>query len=1107
MDLFDFAKDGYAVQRTALEGFRLQKLEVYNWGTFDQHIWTFQLNGQTSLLTGDVGSGKSTLVDAISTLLLSPRKVNYNKAADSSSKERTTATYVRGFYGQQKGKHVALRGFDQYSVLLATFADEWHGETLTLAQFFYFREANASPVRFYMVADQELSIATTFVKFKNVTALRKTLKTQGINVYDSYNDYKERFCKKLGDLSDQALDLFGQTISMKKVDELTYFVRNSMLAKEDVSENIGNLLNHYSHLNSAHEAVLTAKKQIEMLQPIAKNGQDYQALARKLAQTEQIRALVPVWMAQKKHPLLTAESAKLARGIAQFAERITQQKQTIARTEENIDHILKEKYNNGGSRLESLKTERQNKQMQLARAEQNLKKYSNDARIANLPSAKTQTIFTENRAQIPCLQQQTLDAFTIENDRKTAISVALEQHFSEKTRIQTEIQSLEKRKSNIPDRLVQLRSRMMEKLGISSDDLPFVGELVEVRESQSEWEGAIERLLNSFAISMLVTEKDYPKVSAWVNQHSLQTKLVYYKTADENSRIAKVNDRAVYAKITVKQDSRFKNWVENWIYEKFDYLCCDQMESFRKAHKALSKEGQMKSGTRHEKDDRRTIDDRTRYVLGFSNHKKTLAYRENLKAVEQEFASCNRALQQCSAAIDKLNAVRFSLEKLQDFSEFLELDVKTLRAQLANYSRQIEEIETANDLFAKLEEQLQGLLCQKNSQTEHKDDLIAKKSKQEQLLEQLQQQVVANQALLQQPVQGEMQGFDRYESEVLTIKSCDGFERKIGEQLSREMKTMSEQCSKLEKSIEKSMQAFRFTHKLKSLELDSSIHSLSEYLTIYEKLMYDDLPKYEKEFKTMLHSNILRQISVFRNKLDNSYEKVKIRINEINKSLYSIDFNKDRYIKIEFSNIFDTEIKKFRAELRNCTSDIANDATLEDKFERIKKIIERFKGREHYGEIDRKWTNKVTDVRMWFEFAASERFRQTDEEYEHYADSNGKSGGQKEKLAYTILAASLVYNYGIDEKYDDSRSFRFVAIDEAFLKSSDESSKYGLELFQKLKFQLLVITPMVKIATIEPFVHHVGFVSHDDMKHLSSLQNIPIAEYQQQKERYLLEKK
>lgn len=70
-------------------GYRMRRLEVYNWGTFDGAVWPFELGGNTSLLTGEIGSGKSTLVDAILTLLIPQPKINYNKAADSGSRERS----------------------------------------------------------------------------------------------------------------------------------------------------------------------------------------------------------------------------------------------------------------------------------------------------------------------------------------------------------------------------------------------------------------------------------------------------------------------------------------------------------------------------------------------------------------------------------------------------------------------------------------------------------------------------------------------------------------------------------------------------------------------------------------------------------------------------------------------------------------------------------------------------------------------------------------------------------------------------------------------------------------------------------------------------------
>jgi uncharacterized protein YPO0396 len=81
-----------------------------------------------------------------------------------------------------------------------------------------------------------------------------------------------------------------------------------------------------------------------------------------------------------------------------------------------------------------------------------------------------------------------------------------------------------------------------------------------------------------------------------------------------------------------------------------------------------------------------------------------------------------------------------------------------------------------------------------------------------------------------------------------------------------------------------------------------------------------------------------------------------------------------------------------------------------------------------------------------------------------------------------------------------SRSFRFVVIDEAFGRGSDESAQYGLQLFQKLNLQLLIVTPLQKIHIIEPFVHSVGFV-HNEEGRDSRLRTLSIAAYRAEKDR------
>ena len=76
------------------------------------------------------------------------------------------------------------------------------------------------------------------------------------------------------------------------------------------------------------------------------------------------------------------------------------------------------------------------------------------------------------------------------------------------------------------------------------------------------------------------------------------------------------------AKLMIK-DSPFAAWVEGELARRADVECVETMTEFRRMAKAITKTGQIKGGGgRHEKDDRHRIDDRSRYVLGWTNERK-----------------------------------------------------------------------------------------------------------------------------------------------------------------------------------------------------------------------------------------------------------------------------------------------------------------------------------------------------------------------------------------------------------------------------------------------------------------------------------------------------
>ena len=71
---------------------------------------------------------------------------------------------------------------------------------------------------------------------------------------------------------------------------------------------------------------------------------------------------------------------------------------------------------------------------------------------------------------------------------------------------------MERNPSSIPAPLQKLRSRLAEETGVPEAALPFVGELIQVRQDRARWQGAIERVLFGFAQSLLVDDKHYNEV-------------------------------------------------------------------------------------------------------------------------------------------------------------------------------------------------------------------------------------------------------------------------------------------------------------------------------------------------------------------------------------------------------------------------------------------------------------------------------------------------------------------------------------------------------------------------------------------------------------------
>ncbi|HTS96607.1 MAG TPA: ATP-binding protein [Streptosporangiaceae bacterium] len=1104
-----------------MTGFRLSRLELYNWGTFGGRVWSLGLDGENTLLTGDIGSGKSTIVDAVTTLLLPAQRISYNKAAGADTRERSLRSYVLGYYKTERNevtgatKPVALRDGSDYSVILGVFTNDGYDATVSLAQVFWLRsgEAAGQPDRFYVTADRALSVSRDLAGFgSDISVLRRRLRAaDGVRVHDAFPDYGKDFRRRLGIESEQAMELFHQTVSMKSVGNLTDFVRDHMLEPFDAAAAVAGIVGHFEDLTKAHDAVRRAEAQLAALTPLLRDCDSADAVRADIAALDAQRAALTYYFADLKAGLTGRELTEIADERARLQARRAELEAALARLRERQTSLHVDLAGHGGNRLAEI--ERQLADCDQARQSRTAKagQFAALLSAADLGPVETAGQFAVRRREITGARDAARQDLAGHQNALTEAGVRASALGEEAAELNAELRSLRQRKTNIPKKQLELRAELCRELRIAEGSLPFAGELIAVRDSEADWEGAAERLLHGFALSVLVPDEHYAAVSDWIDGHHLKGRVVYYRVPEPAScreAPARPGPGTLAAKLAVR-DTPFAGWLEHELGRRADHACVATMAEFRRTPRAITKAGQVKgSGGRHEKDDRFRIDDRSRYVLGWSNQRKLDALLDQAAAVNARIGEVAADTQRHEKARDAAIERGQVLAGLDQTREFAEIDWQSVVNRAEQLRAERRELEATSAELARLRAELDtvtekitaadGTLGEVNGRL---GGLDSRRQAAEGVLREA-QAILAEDACEQARAQFSAIG------EVLaragqpapaTAAACDRAETAAGTELTVLAGKRAERLSRLSSRIVAAMGEFRRQYPVETAELDDSVDSADGYRELHQRLTGDDLPRFRRQFKTYLNQNTIRDIAGFQSQLNKQAELIRERIATINSSLVGVDYNPGRYIRLEPLRSPHADIRDFRADLRACTDDAVSgedsDHYSEQKFLQVSRIIERFRGREGMTEADRRWTRFVTDVRNWYTFAASERYREDDTEYEHYADSGGKSGGQKEKLAYTILAASLAYQFKLEWGAAKSRTFRFAVIDEAFGRGSDESTRFALQLFGRLGLQLLIVTPLQKIHVIEPYVSAVGFVDNPQSNN-SRLQTLTIAEYQ-----------
>jgi len=1099
-------------------GFRLQYMELYNWGTFDEHVWKISPGGETSLLTGANGSGKTTFVDALLTLIVPEKKHRfYNQSSGSEKKgDRTEETYVMGGYGtihtenSNSSKTLYLReNRDQaYSILLAHFANEAE-QYVTLFQVRWF--SGSEMRRVFAIAHKPLHIEEDFRPFDLNGAWRKRIDQQynkgsrkQVEWFDAASRYAQRMVEVLGMQSMQALSLFNQTMGIKVLGELNDFIRTNMLEPRNMEQEFQELKKHLSTLIDAQRNIEKTEEQVRLLHPLKKHYEQFREQSDLGQQARNEVNTARIWKNYTKYHLLDEYVHDLEKEIQVLRRQAEEAGQTIeALREEERQTLNQLEQNKAGQRLQQLEKEKEQLLVVVKETEQNLKKFTEWCTTLRLEETAPSDEAGYQRIKKEADRAEKRLATEMRNNEEDLFS-SQDQHkkaSAEKEKIEAELNTLLHSRNNIPAHLIALRRDICAELKLDDQDLPFAGELMQVRSEEMDWQPALEKLLNPLALRLLVSDKHYKKVTRYINNTDLRTRLVYNLVKDVALQ-QHADSGTAWHKLEFHPDHPLSSWVGQQVIQQYNFSCVDNEKQLERYERAITIQGLIKNRDRHEKDDRPGRGDASRYVLGWNNEKKKEALQRRRSQLLMELEGAEEARQRATSKNQRLRDQVFAAKHISEHDSFRSVNVAGVRQAVHQIEEQAGKLKKGSDQLKAVTQQLEGIRENLVSRQREKDELVKKITLVEfdlQTREKEQSTLSGFVNILTSEDKDLLLGFQQKHASVLapeslSLDSIDTLFSQLTETAESSAKQHEELAAREGRDLDRAINKIknpplevlqRFTDWAADTQrLPAEREYAGEYMEWLDRLESENLPRFKKDFERLLHDTAVIKMGVLNEELESWERKIKNSIATLNQSLSGINFNRlpDTYIQLGIRPVSDTVIKEFRHQLLNALPQSADwqQNSFEDKALHFKKNVQAFIDSLDESEAYRA---RVLDVRNWFEFWADEKFRETNELKKTYRQMGQLSGGEKAQLTYTILCSAIAYQFGITREGRNSKSLRFIAVDESFSNQDEEKATYLMELCKQLHLQLLVVTPSDKIQIVENFIAHVHLVQRVNNRH------------------------
>ncbi|MAX25591.1 MAG: hypothetical protein CMJ19_13915, partial [Phycisphaeraceae bacterium] len=782
-----------------------------------------------------------------------------------------------------------------------------------------------------------------------------------------------------------------------------------------------------------------------------------------------LKRIVPIWFAIQGQERWDQVFNDLASDLQKENKQLkahNDEKKSIA---DRVDTLLERYLNLGGNVIKELE---KTIELQKAITEERRKsadEYYNFIQEFDLNRTLTEEIFQENKTILDNKREKIQADYNAANDRNLDALSRIREIDAHIKRTTSDLQQVQSRpSSNIPPKFQAFRTLLANKLALDEGDLPFVAEMVQVKQSEMDWRGAIERAIGSDRLRILVSEKHIKAALRWVNNRENQ---LHVRLLQANHQVhpRKFLPDGFTHKLNIKNHPLI-NTVKDLLASR-DLHCVNSPDELQTTDHALTMQGMM-SGRRgrYDKQDQQRLNEN--WMTGFDNKDQLETLRQKLQALTMDKKQkwepiSNESDKQRSACSTKLTIIN-SISNLK----FAKIDLP----------KAIFELEQSQ---TKLKELLDPASDASQAKSEYDTEQAKLKSLEEKI--RLQEKAINFVEVKQEEAAKARdqaanrigEGLNEVEIELaqtsflisddIKVEQLDDWERTFRNEADQNLEEQTRYIEKCITNLTSSMSTAKREDTGALADYTNTPDDASAFLNRLDVLTKEALPEKQERFMEYLNRSSDQGVTQLLASINEEVDNIKERINDLNLTLAKVDFRDGRFLQLQPQHTKDERLRAVERAMQKVRADALLDDQGESHYKSLRELVDILREASENRRL--KGSRELLDPRYRLQFFVVEVDRNTLKQSPKRTGSQSGSGGEKELMASHVLTASL--SYALCPAQASRPLYGTIVLDEAFSKSSPSAANRIIDALRIFNLHPIFVTPNKEIGLLKKHTRKV----------------------------------